>query len=184
MPALRWNLISVGCFTNQQHVLIFEDNCFFVLDNKYNKRVIAVGDCDHTSGLYKLQTANLMAHLAQDINPEGAHQIHHSSPALYIVSPQILLWYKCFGHLHHIGLLHLSIHKRVWGLPHLGGPGEICGACMARKQRHKRFPKVSTNRSTKTLHFIHSNLVGPLSVTSLGQSRYFVVFTVDYSHKS
>jgi hypothetical protein len=39
VPALCRNLISVGRLTDQQHVLIFEDNCFFVLDNKYNRKL-------------------------------------------------------------------------------------------------------------------------------------------------
>jgi hypothetical protein len=70
-----------------------------------------------------------------------------------------------------------------WTVTTLGGPGEIYRACMAGRQRRERFPRTSINCASKVLHLIHSDLVGPMPITSLRRSRYFVFFTYNYTHK-
>jgi hypothetical protein len=55
---------------------------------------------------------------------------------------------------------------------------------MVWRQRWERFPKASVNRANQVLQLIHSDLVGPMPVQFIGQLRYFVVFTNDYTRKS
>jgi hypothetical protein len=66
----------------------------------------------------------------------------------------------------------------------LSSTNDICEACMAGRQHRERFPKTSSNHTLQVLHLIHSDLVGPMPVNSLGRSRYFVVFTDDHRRKS
>jgi hypothetical protein len=61
----------------------------------------------------------------------------------------------------------------------LSGTNDICEPCLAGRQHRERFPKTSSNRALQVLHLIHYDLVGPMPVSSLGRSRYFIVFTND-----
>ena len=49
------------------------------------------------------------------------------------------------------------------------------------KQHRQPFPKKSQSRSSQPLELIHSDVCGPMSVNSVGGSRYFVTFIDDYS---
>ena len=55
-----------------------------------------------------------------------------------------------------------------------------CDVCLRSKLTNLPFPKES-NRSTKLLEIIHSDVCGPMRVESLGRSKYFLTFTDDYS---
>ena len=71
----------------------------------------------------------------------------------------------------------------VEGLPRIRIPYQICPCCMAGQQHRERFPRKSETRADKPGQRIHSDLIGPMQVTSLGGSRYTLVFTDDYSRK-
>ena len=49
--------------------------------------------------------------------------------------------------------------------------------------KHSRspFPKKSSRVTTKPLELVHSDVCGPMSVDSIGGSRYFITFTDNYS---
>jgi hypothetical protein len=108
----------------------------------------------------------------------------HTIPTTNSSSHNLSLWYNRYGHLHQAGLIHLSKNKCTRGLPTLNGTNDICGACMAGRQIRERFSKSSNNCALQVLHLIHSNLVGPMPVSSLEHSRYFVVFIDDHTRKS
>ena len=55
---------------------------------------------------------------------------------------------------------------------------------VAGRQHRERFPKATSHRASQVLDLIHTDLVGPLKVPSLSGSRYFIVFTDDFSRKS
>ena len=55
---------------------------------------------------------------------------------------------------------------------------------MAGRQHHERFPKATSQRASQVLDLIHTDLVGPLKALSVSGSRYFIVFTDDFSCKS
>jgi hypothetical protein len=82
VPALKRNLVSVGCLTDQKHVLVFQDNCFLVLDNKYNRKVVAIGNRDRSNGRYKFRTANLVKTTPQELEVPNslASSVSNSAP--------------------------------------------------------------------------------------------------------
>src|ERR1700737_5265919 len=45
------------------------------------------------------------------------------------------------------------------------------------------FPLASSHRATAPLQLIHTDLCGPMRVTSLGGAKYFVSFIDDYSRR-
>ena len=58
-----------------------------------------------------------------------------------------------------------------------------CVSCQLGKQPALPF-NASESISTDIFDLIYSNVWGPFSVSSIGGSRYFVVFVDDYSHYS
>ena len=58
-----------------------------------------------------------------------------------------------------------------------------CVSCQLGKQLALPF-NASESMSTDIFDLIHSDVWGPSSVSSIGGSRYFVVFVDDYSHYS
>jgi len=57
----------------------------------------------------------------------------------------------------------------------------FCEACVQGKQTRKQFRDASDVQTTETLQLIHSDVCAPMSVDSLGNSRYFVTFIDDFS---
>ena len=86
--------------------------------------------------------------------------------------------------LSQLGLGLLITHDRVIGISKIKTNLTACEGCLTKRQHRERFPKKSENRAEGLADLVHSDLVGPLPVQSLGGSRYFVVFTDDYSRKS
>ena len=69
-------------------------------------------------------------------------------------------------------------------LPKLTHEKKICRCCLAGRQHRERFSKFSENRAIRPGQRIHTDLMGPMQVKSLGGSRYALVFTDDFSRKS
>ena len=58
---------------------------------------------------------------------------------------------------------------------------EKCEGCIMGKHNRSPFPKKSSRVTTKPLELVHSDVCGPMSVDSIGGSRYFITFIDDYS---
>ncbi|GJV30171.1 retrovirus-related pol polyprotein from transposon TNT 1-94 [Tanacetum coccineum] len=56
--------------------------------------------------------------------------------------------------------------------------------CVYGKQSRPSFPVGNSMRAAACLDLIHSDLCGPMSVDSIGGSRYFLLFIDDYSRMS
>lgn len=93
------------------------------------------------------------------------------------------LWHLRYGHLNINGLKLLSRKEMVVGLPKIGEI-DLCEGCIYGKQTKKPFPVGKSWRATTSLELVHADLCGPTKTESLGRSRYFLMFTDDYSHFS
>jgi hypothetical protein len=56
-----------------------------------------------------------------------------------------------------------------------------CEACIYGESHRVPFEESKENRANGILAVVHSDVCGPMQVASLGGSRYFVIFTDDYS---
>jgi hypothetical protein len=56
-----------------------------------------------------------------------------------------------------------------------------CKTCDAAKLSRKKFAKFKNRATTEIGEVIHSDVCGPISPMSIGQNRYFVTFTDDFS---
>ena len=110
--------------------------------------------------------------------PPGARSLN------VIEALPIKLWHDCMGHLNWDAI------KSIWSdnPPLLGvkldasePPFETCPGCAAGKAKRCAF-KSSANcytRSSLPIEQIHSNLMGPMEVNSIGGHCYVCVFTCD-----
>ena len=90
--------------------------------------------------------------------------------------PSLALWHARLGHV---------FSSRVQRLSFRGLLGSVstenfdCASCQLGKQPVLPF-NTSESISTDIFDLIHSDVWGPSSVSSIGRSRYFVVFVDDY----
>jgi hypothetical protein len=162
MPSFRKNLMSVGAVVDTGSLILFsKDNCF-ILDH-IDHSVIAIGHKTPENRLYYFG-GNLESHIAE-------------------TSDTASLWHMRYGHLSYNSLGHLAKEQQVHGLPSLDSHYKVCEHCLAGRQSRERFPMHSKTRATEPGERLHSYLMGPLN-TSLGGSRYILVFTDNLSRKS
>jgi hypothetical protein len=86
------------------------------------------------------------------------------------------------AHIHFGALGHLR--EAVSGLPKITTERhDPCKGCALGKYARKPFPSTE-HRSKGVLDLIHFDVCGLMSVESMSGSRYFVLFTDDYSRKT
>ena len=86
------------------------------------------------------------------------------------------LWHQRYGHLSYGNLDILNRKNMVEGLGALdtkNPPKETCEGCIMGKHNRSPFPKKSSRVTKKPLELVHSDVCGPISVESIGGSRYF-----------
>ena len=88
-----------------------------------------------------------------------------------------------YGHLNEKRLKLLTNNDMVVGLPKISNI-RFCEACVYGKHNRNSFPTVCAWRTSKCLELVHVDLCGPMSVESFGGSKYFLMFTDDYSRMS
>ena len=69
----------------------------------------------------------------------------------------------------------------VEGLPQIDIPDQLCRSCVAGKEHQSSFPKGSLFRASKPLELVHVDICGPISPSTLGGSRYFLLIVDDFS---
>ncbi|KAL4284866.1 hypothetical protein GQ457_16G010810 [Hibiscus cannabinus] len=93
------------------------------------------------------------------------------------------LWHWRYGHLGFSGLKLLSKAKMVNGLPEINPPNQLCESCIKGKQHRQRFEVGKSWRARRPLEIVHTDIVGPFDIPSVGGNRYYLTFIDDYSRK-
>ena len=94
------------------------------------------------------------------------------------------LWHLRYGHLGYAGLNLLSSKRMVDGLPRVGNSCDKCEACILGKQHRLPFNSKNFRRVRYPLELVHVDLLGPMQITFIGRSTYFIIFIDDFSHKT
>ena len=90
------------------------------------------------------------------------------------------LWHQRLGHMSERGLSTLIKKELITVSKDVAlGP---CNHCLFGKQHRVSFNCTSTKRS-ELLSLVHSDVCGPLEVSSLGGNKYFLTFIDDASRK-
>ena len=114
---------------------------------------------------------------------------HDSHLHRLFISPQALLtkedndlWHFKFGYVSYANLRQMFSNSMVTGLPKLKTPRHhIFSSCASGKQHRASFPLEASHR---TLELVHADLAGPMEVSTLGGSRYYMLLVDDFSQKS
>lgn len=91
-----------------------------------------------------------------------------------------MTWHNRYGHLNFQSLKQLHDKEMVSGIGKIGAFDGKCGTCMKAKVCSLPYQR-SENRATELLELVHTDLCGPMQKFSLGGSKYFLLFTDDYS---
>ena len=161
VPSMTKNLISVGALADSGHKIVFSDQQCWIINEQ--GCIVGSGHRDLSNGLYSLKNMNFALATVQSTNAE--------------------LWHRRLGHLSYAGLYYLSSLHSTTGMPFIERQNIVCHCCLAGKQHRKEFPHQSKTRADKPATKIHSDVIGPMQQTSLGGSKYILVFTNDYSRK-
>jgi hypothetical protein len=106
------------------------------------------------------------------------------SSKIFLPHSQILLWHKRIGHVNFQSLYHITSRNLVVSTPKTPLIKYICSFCMIGKMPRDRIPKFRSTFTTRPLQLIHSDICGPLPVTSRTGNRYILTFINDYTRKT
>lgn len=189
VPGLSTNLISVGKMATKGLDVHFDDEkC-----NIYCGKII-VASATKVNGVYQLDTSQLsadtteLAATCQSMVSDNslkdlevrASMDHDEVVNLCDVKPSQELWHRRLAHLNRRSM-DLLKRGMASGIDYSNTKHTPCVACLEGKQSRLPFPKTSYNRATEKLGLIHSDLCGPMSVSSFSGSKYLLSFIDDYT---
>ena len=159
MPGITNNLLSVCKLNKNGFKVIFENGKASII---FENEVVAVAQIN-SMGLY---TLNL-----------------HPDSALALAAAEIETWQQRTGHLNYDSLKSLS--RLVEGMDIKGNkkPEGVCEVCTKGKQT-KLLHNQTRHRATRPLQLVHSDIMGPINITSYDGRRYILTFVDDFTHST
>lgn len=157
VPSLTTNLLSVSELIRNGNNVVFEEKHCYIRDK--NDALVAIADL--TDGVYKLRLKTRECLLA----------------AAAVTGK---LWHRRLAHINSQDMNKMR-NGLVDGLLYEGSfnvTKSQCTTCCEGKQSRLPFTHVGV-RSQEACHRIHSDLCGPMEVSSLNGSRYFLLFVDD-----
>ena len=91
------------------------------------------------------------------------------------------IWHSRLGHVNFLALKKLSEKDMAIGVPKIEHPNQVCEGCVLSKQTRIPFPDHAVFRAQKPLQLVHADLCGPITPTSVGGSKYFLLLVDDFS---
>ncbi|KAL0401556.1 UNVERIFIED_CONTAM: Retrovirus-related Pol polyprotein from transposon TNT 1-94 [Sesamum latifolium] len=164
VPKLESNILSLCQFLENGYEVLMKDNCLWLRD----------------------RNAKLLAKVAMSKNRMFKLNIKTVEAKCLKVHVQDVAWqwHKRYGHLNFGALQEIGERKMVYGIPSINHPNHLFEACLVGKHTRKSFPKETTWRATKPLELVHTDVCGPINPSSLGKSKYFILFIDDFSRKT
>jgi hypothetical protein len=126
--------------------------------------------------LYKLLGSTYTNGCNSFVVPEHRNEGENTNT---IPEKKTMLWHQILGHIGEKGLR--TLHGK--GMYHFTLDFNFCGHCIYGKQNRVRFPSSAT-RAKGILELIHSDVIGPVHVPSLGKSVYYISFIDDFSRNT
>ncbi|CAK1547641.1 unnamed protein product [Leptosia nina] len=157
VPELSTNLLSVSNIINNKGNIKFDSKGCYL----YNKDNVEVAMATLVNNMYKLNVVSVQA-FSSTINDD------------------FYLWHQRLGHLNYNDMKKLKDHTDGVKIPQ--NSELTCVSCIEGKQARSPFP-CEGSRANQLLEIIHSDICGPMEVNSLGNARYFLTFTDDFSRK-
>ncbi|KAJ0802818.1 putative RNA-directed DNA polymerase [Helianthus annuus] len=158
-PDLGYNLLSVGQLMKTKHKLVFDEGACTITKKQTGETVCMIPVASNNTFPLDVSNAN--------------------NVAFATIVDESYMWHLRFGHLNERSLQSLSINQLVYGLPKIRS-WNVCESCVSGKITRAPFLSQGT-RTSELLDLIHADVCGPMSIKSLGGSRYFLLFIDDVS---
>jgi hypothetical protein len=123
--------------------------------------------------LYKLLRKTNGSSCNQVVDPK-------TNKILSCMDDSTMLWHRQLGHIDKKGLHVMHRKCMVEGLPNCSSKLDSCEHFIYGKQNHVSFPSKAT-KEKQILELVGSDVFGPVTIPSLGGSRYYVSFINDFS---
>lgn len=170
VPDLSTNLISVSALTGMGLQVNFLDKICNITGANGNQ--LLTGKL--VNGLYKLSCdpsyyANFPVHS------------HFCNLTLHDVKTdlnQVDLWHRRLGHL------NFDYMKKLLSCSDINvaiGSNPVCTTCVEAKQPLDSFPKGKSNRASQVLEIVHTDVMGPIRVSTFSGGRFILCFIDDFS---
>lgn len=163
VPGITHKLLSVGQLLTKGYSVIFLGNGYIIRDDHIEVQILAIPR--ENNNMFPLDLAKI-ERLNLAINKIDMAE----------------LWHQCFGHLNCRSLESLTQRKMVSRLPELKQLSQ-CEDCTISMQARSVFQVGNSRRTTTCLQLVHMDICGPMSTTSLGANRYFLLLVDDFSRK-
>lgn len=162
VPNLAHNLLSIGQLMSSGYKIVFGDGMCVVIDKKSGRSIVNVHMTQNR--MFPLDVSNDVVNNALIAKEKNDSE----------------LWHLRYGHLNARSLKILNQKEMVVGLPKIYELN-FCEGCVYGKHSRASFPVRKAWRASKCPELVHADLCGPMKTESLGGSRYFLLFTDDYS---
>lgn len=158
VPSLTTNLLSVSQLINKGNKVSFSTNGCKV----YNRENVLVATASLVNGVYKVNLSS---------------QVNLVASAVSAVT-----WHRRMGHVNKDYLKHMNnaVHGMSIGNKIENISKSSCITCCEGKQSRLPFQSAG-QRSNGLLEIVHTDICGPMEHTSIGGSRYFLLFIDDHS---
>lgn len=187
VPGLSTNLISVGKMASKGLQVHFSaQKCIIYCEKE------AVASATMVNGVYQLDmeyqqrtSKHELAAVCQSVTlsePDIQSLDEEQTEAVNLCEANSSqeLWHRRLGHLNKRSMDLLKQGMAI-GIDYNSNKFTPCVACFEGKQSRLPFPKQSYNRATEKLGLIHSDLCGPMSVSSFSGARYLLTFIDDFT---
>ena len=164
VPNLGYRILSVSTTAKRGGQILFDDKGVRIVSNA-DKSLLAEGKL--VRGLYRVRTIP-----SSDAFKEVALANNHLN-----------LWHQRLAHVYPQAIQYMARHGVVKGLDQISGlKTHNCHGCILGKSHRAIIPKSRSNPATKLLELVHTDVLGPVEVPSVGGSRCLITFIDDFSH--
>ncbi|KAL4291703.1 hypothetical protein GQ457_14G023770 [Hibiscus cannabinus] len=159
VPEISQSLLSVGQLLEKNYNLHFHDRVCDVFD-KNGVKMLTVKMIERSFPIKWKQT---------------------EMQAFTSIADQSSLWHRRLGHFNYSSLKYMSSKGLVKVMPVVCENTTVCEVCQKGKQTKLSFPVNQAWRASEKLQLVHTDLCGPMRISSLNGSRYFLIFIDDFS---
>ncbi|XP_021629650.1 uncharacterized protein LOC110627609 [Manihot esculenta] len=99
--------------------------------------------------------------------------------ACKVIVDESWLWHKRYGHYNLNSLKFMQSHDMIIDMSVVSICDGVCSNYQFGKWHEHSFPKDQVRRAIEKLEIVYTNMCGPMSVPSLSQNKYFILFIND-----
>jgi hypothetical protein len=160
IPKLRANLISLGQLTEIGHRVVMDEDEITVSEKNPPRLIMSVQRSGNR--LYKIEL--------KCVEP---------TCLLASLEDQGWLWHGRLCHVNFQALKQLADKEMVGGVPLIQKPDQLCQSCLVAKQTRIPFPHSTHWRADEPLELVHVDLCGPITPSTVGGNKYFMLIIDD-----